>query len=232
MPLRNIHLTVLWPLFPVLIAISFWFGVKAGGDNLLKNDTARSGMGSLERAGSVEQAQWVIQSWKEKAPDRRTKSETDNPNLLSSILSNDGLMLTEVAKRSLVFDFFFILFYSSSLAVACLLAATHIAVRRPQEMSRLVEHGIRLAYAQILTASFDVLENIALWMMLRGSTFGLWPLLAYGGSVVKYILVAISLVYVLIAFVFWVVDHSHHPSSERAARQGDSVNAFSAASTD
>jgi uncharacterized membrane protein len=232
MPLRNIHLTVLWPLFPVLIAISFWFGVKAGGDNLLKNNTARSGMGSLERAGSVEQAQWVIQSWKEKAPDTRTKSQIDNPNLLSSILSNDGLMLTEVAKRSLVFDLFFILFYSSALAVACLLAATHMAVRRPQEMSRLVEHGIRLAYAQILTATFDVLENVALWMMLRGSKFGLWPLLAYGCSVAKYILVAISLVYVLIAFIFWVIDHSHHPSSTRAAQPGDSVNAFSAASTD
>lgn len=230
MPLRPIHLTILWPLFPVLIAFGFWFGVKAGGDNLLKNNTARSGIGSLERAGSVEQAQWIIQSWKEKAPDRRTKSEIDNPNLLSSILSNDGLPLTEVAKRSLVFDLFFIIFYSCALAVACLLAAAHIAVRRPKEALLLVDHGIRLAYAQILTATFDVLENIALWLMLRGSTFGLLPLVAYGCSIAKYILVTISLVYVLIAFVFWVIDHSHHPSSQ-SATQGDSLNPFSVATT-
>src|ERR1044072_826799 len=102
MPLRDKHLVILWPLFPALIAFGFWFGVKAGGDNLLKNKTALSGIGSLERAGNVKQAQWIIESWNYKAPDSRTQSEIEHPNFISSILSNDGRMLTEVAKRSLV----------------------------------------------------------------------------------------------------------------------------------
>lgn len=224
MPLREKHLSILWPLFPALVAISFWFGVKAGGDNLLKNKTARHGIGSLERAGSVPQAQWIIQSWNQKAPDRRTQSEIKDPKFLS-FFSNDGRMLTEVAKRSLVFDLFFILFYASTLAVACLLAAAQIAVRRrKQEESRLVAAGIRLAYAQIITASFDLLEDFALWRMLSGSTWKIWPWVAYGCSVAKWAFVAISLTYVLIAFVFWVIDHRQ--DQQRAGDGGNTVTTF------
>lgn len=207
MPLRDKHLSILWPLFPALIAISFWFGVKAGGDNLLRNPIARWGMGSLERAGSVPEAQRIIQSWNQKVPDRRTQSEINNPRFFS-FLSNDGRMLTEVAKRSLVFDLFFIVFYASTLAVACLLAATQIAVRRrKQEESRLVTAGIRLAYAQVITASFDLLENLALWRMLSGQNWKIWPWLAYVCSIAKWTSVVISLTYVLIAFIIWVSDH-------------------------
>ena len=218
MPLRDKHLSVLWPLFPALIAISFWFGVKAGGDNLLRNKTAPYGIGSLERAGSVSQAQLIIKSWNRKAPDRRTQSEMDNPNFLSSILSNDGRMLTQVAQRSLVFDLFFIIFYSSAMAVACLLAATQIAVRRPKQGSRLVAVGISLAYLQILTAGFDLLGDLALWGMLAGSNWRLWPWVAYSCSITKYALLAISFMYVLTAFVFWMIDHRPHPLSVRPAR--------------
>jgi len=218
MPLREKHLSILWPLFPALIAISFWFGVKAGGDNLLKNKTALSGIGSLERAGSVEQAQLIIQSWNRKASDKRTQSQIENPTFFSSILSNDGRMLTEVAKRSLLFDLCFIIFYSSAIAVACLLAATQIAVRRlKQDSSHLVTVGIRLAYFQIFTATFDILEDFALWRMLSGATLRLWPWVAYGCSIAKYVLVLISLMYVFIAFVIWVIDHRPQAASESAA---------------
>lgn len=219
MPLHDKHLSILWPLFPVLIAISFWFGVKAGGDNLLKDKkTALSGMGSLERAGNLEQAQWIIQSWNKRVPDSRPQNEIEHQRWISSVLSNDGRLLTEVAKRSLVFDLFFIFFYSTSMAVACLLAAAEIAVRRPKENSHLVAIGIRLAYLQILTASVDVMEDFALWRMLSGSTFRFWPWIAFTCSVGKYILLAISLSYVCIAFVFWVVDHKRRRSRMRAAR--------------
>ncbi|HUS11107.1 MAG TPA: hypothetical protein VMZ30_11635 [Pyrinomonadaceae bacterium] len=229
MPLREKHLRILWPLIPALIAISFWFGVKAGGDNLLKNKTALSGIGSLERAGGVEQAQWIIQSWNQKAPDRRTQSQIEKPNFLASILSNDGRMLTEVAKRSLLFDLFFIFFYSSAMAVACLLAATEIAVRRPKrESSNLVAVGICLAYLQILTATIDMLEDLALWRMLSGATSRLWPWVAYSCSIAKYVLLAISLMYVLTAFVFWVIDHRQHQLSARRQRKRNDLQTASA----
>jgi hypothetical protein len=217
MPLQDKHLSILWPLFPVLIAISIWFGVKAGGDKLLKNQTARSGIGSLERAGSLQEAQKVIASWNHVAPERRTPREIENSNFLTRILSNDGRLLTSIARRSLVFDLFFILFYTSALAVACLLASTEIAVRRNKTESRLVALGIRLAYFQILTGGFDGLEDLALWRMLQGSVCPFWPPFAYVCSVVKYILIAASLLYVLIACIFWVIDHKQHQASKPRA---------------
>jgi hypothetical protein len=218
MPLRDQHLSILWPIFPVLIALSLWFCVKAGGDNLLKNNrTAPSGIGSLERAGTLQQAQHIIKSWNRKAPDKRTQSDTENQNFITEQLSNDGRMLTDVAKRSLVFDLFFISFYATAMAVACLLAATEIAVRRRKEGSRLVKLGIRLAFLQLVTAGFDVVENFALWRMLSNSSLHLWPGLAYVCSIGKYALLTISLVYCFIAFVFWAFDHTHPVKKRRVA---------------
>lgn len=216
MPLRDIHLSVLWPLFPVLIAIGLWFGVKAGGDNLLKTREAPEGIGSLERAGSVDEAQRIIASWNHMAPERRTPREIDNSNFITLIISNDGRLLTSVAKRSLVFDLFFIVFYASTLAVACLLAATEIAVRRRKSESRLVSVGIRLAYLQVVTASMDVLENFGLWRMLKNSTSEFWPQLAYTCSIAKYVLIIISLLYVFIAYLFWIAAYKQHPNNPRA----------------
>jgi hypothetical protein len=218
MPLRAEHLSVLWPLFAFLIATGLWLGVKAGGDRLLKNEDAPSGIGSLERAGSVVEAQKTISSWNQKAPDERTRSQIKNPSLLFRLFSYEGRMLTSVAKRSLVFDLFFILFYSSAMAVACLLAATEIAIRRrKQTASRLVRLGIRLASLQVVTAGVDILENFALWRMLSSSTLGLWPILAYVCSIAKWTLVAVSVLYVLLAFIFWLVDARHTPKRQAKA---------------
>src|SRR5215510_3350628 len=212
MPLRDELLSILWPLFPVLIAISLWFGVKAGGDNLLRNKTAISGIGSLERAGTVDEARKIISSWNQRAPERRSQIEIKNESFLSRFLSNDGRMLTSVARRSLIFDLFFIVFYTSVMAAACLLAATEIALRRDKQKSRLVSLGIKLAYIQLLTAGADLIEDVALWRMLSNSTSRLWPWLAYVCSWTKYALVATSLVYILLAFIFWVVDNRRHPA--------------------
>lgn len=208
MRLHEEYLSTLWPLLPVLIAISLWFGVKAGGDNLLKNETARSGIGSLQRAGKLEQARWIIASWEERAPERRSQAEIDKQGWLSRLLSNEGRMLTDVARRSLVFDFFFIVFYATAMAVACLLAATEIEFRSRTRRSRLINFGICLAWMQIVTALSDVVENIALWRVLRNSAaWSIWPPLASFCSYAKYALLAISLCYVFIAFGFWVFDH-------------------------
>jgi hypothetical protein len=212
--LRERYLNILWPILAVLIAVSCWFGVKAGGDNLLKNDYARSGIGSLERAGSVEEARWIISTWNQRVPERRSKSETDNLGAITRLFSNQGLMLTEVALRSLVFDLFFIFFYASAMAVACLLAATEIQCRRRKSKSRLVALGMQLALMQIVTAGFDVVENIALWRMLSAPVRNPWPWIAYVSSIAKFALLAVSLFYIFIAFVIWVIDH-RRPSSRK-----------------
>lgn len=207
MPLHEEYLSTLWPLLPVIIAISLWFGVKAGGDNLLKNETARNGIGSLQRAGTLAQARLIIASWDERAPERRSRAEIDKQSWVSRLLSNEGRMLTDVAKRSLVFDFFFIVFYATAMAVACLLAATEIEFRSRTRRPRLVNFGIHLAWMQIATALFDVVENIALWRVLNSAAWSIWPPMASFCSYAKYALLAISLCYIFIAFAFWVSDH-------------------------
>ena len=212
--MRKEYLSILWPLLTVLIAISLWFGVKAGGDNLLHNDTARSGIGSLERAGSAAEAESIIRSWNRQVPDWRSQTDIKEQGSLSRVFTNQGRKLTEVATRSLVFDLFFIGFYASAMAVACLLAATEIAVRSRKRRPRLVALGIKLASLQLVTAGFDVVENFALWRMLSDSVTNPWPWLAYACSIAKLSLVAFSLFYIFIAFGFWVVDHRRRPVSK------------------
>lgn len=209
--MREGYLSILWPLLPVLIAISCWFGVKAGGDNLLQNDTARSGIGSLERAGTVKEAQAIIDSWKHQVPERRSQADIEKQYAVSRWFSNQSRMLTEVAKRSLLFDLFFIVFYASAVAVACLLAATEIHCRSRKPKRRLVALGMKLARLQIVTAGFDLIENAALWRMLSAPLSNPWPWIAYVSSIAKFTLLAVSLFYVFIAFVFWVIDHRRRP---------------------
>ena len=209
--MRERYLSILWPLLTVLIAISLWFGVKAAGDNLLKNDTARSGIGSLERAGNAAEAQRIIASWNRQVPDFRSQADTKQESLLSRVMTNQGRKLTEVAKRSLVFDLFFIGFYASAVAVACLLAATEIAVRSRKRRPRLVALGIKLASLQFVTAGFDVIENFALWRMLSGSVKNPWPAVAYFCSMAKFSLLAVSFFYIFLAFGFWMIDHRRRP---------------------
>lgn len=220
MPLREGYLSILWPLLPVLIAISCWFGVKAGGDNLLTSDTvAPWGIGSLARAGSVKEAQLIIASWDHRVPDWRRQTDAENKSWFSSFLSgisrffsNQGLMRTQVARQSLVFDLFFISFYTSAMAVACLLASTEIHCRSRKRKPRLVALGIKLALVQIVTAGFDLVENLALWRMLSARPVSNpWPWIAYVCSIAKFSLLAVSLLYILIAFVFWLVDHKRPP---------------------
>ncbi len=209
--MRERYLSILWPLLPVLIAISCWFGVKAGGDNLLENDTARSGIGSLQRARSVQEAQAIVDSWQHQVPERRSQADIDKQYAVTRWFSNQGRMLTEVAKRSLLFDLFFILFYTSVVAVACLLAATEIHCRSRKPKPRLVGVGLRLARLQFLTIGFDLIENIAVWRMLSAPVSSPWPWIAYHSSVAKFTVLAVSLFYVFIAFVFWVIDHRRRP---------------------
>ncbi|HEX5876477.1 MAG TPA: hypothetical protein VFY60_17655 [Pyrinomonadaceae bacterium] len=195
----------------MLIAISCWFGVKAGGDNLLENDTAQSGIGSLQRAQSVKEAQAVIESWQQQVPERRSQADIEKQYAVTRWFSNQGRTLTEVAKRSLLFDLFFILFYTSVVAVACLLAATEIHCRSSKPKPRLVRLGLRLARLQILTVAFDLIENVAVWRMLSAPVSNPWPWIAYHSSVAKFTVLAVSLFYVFIAFIFWVIDHRRRP---------------------
>ena len=172
----------LWPAIALVIAINLWLGIKAGGDNLLENPTARWGIVSLEMAGTVDKAKAILQGWARKSP--------------------EGIPLRTIALRSLIYDCVFLVLYTATLAMACLIAAALIDTRHPK-LARmgLAKMGRGLAHLQGVVAALDTVENIALWRMLRASGSYVWPALAKSCAVPKFALIAITSTYILIVFV-------------------------------
>jgi hypothetical protein len=198
LPLKYLRSSALWPAVALLIALNLWLGIKAGGDRLLTNTVATQGIVSLETAGSAERAGAIILSW------------TKTP---------DGISLRSVALHSLIYDGFFIIFYTITLALGCFIAAGIIEVRhRKLKDLGLVKLGLILARLQVLTAALDFLEDIALWRMLSNSTSSLWPSLARWCAIPKFALIAVSLLYILLAFIFRLGEsHQRRPSRQRQA---------------
>jgi hypothetical protein len=179
---KCLNSTFLWPAIALVIAINLWLGIKAGGDNLLENPSARWGIVSLEMAGTTERAKVILQSWTRKSP--------------------EGIPLRAIASRSLVYDYFFMIFYTATLAMACLIAATVIETRH-QQLKGLgfTKLGTALARLQAVILILDALENIALWRMLRGSGSDIWPVLAKACAIPKFGLIAATFAYILFVFV-------------------------------
>jgi hypothetical protein len=193
LPLKYLRSSVLWSVVALLIAINLWLGIKAGGDNLLNNLTAPRGIISLETTGSVESARKIIQSWNKNTPGE--------------------IPLRSIALRSLIYDYIFIVFYTFTLALVCLIAAGVFNANH-EKLNRLglVKLGVGLARLQIVTAALDAIENIALWRMLRDSTLSIWPLLARWCALPKFGLIAVSFIYILLAFIFWIGEsHKRKP---------------------
>ncbi|HEX8747235.1 MAG TPA: hypothetical protein VF717_08540 [Pyrinomonadaceae bacterium] len=186
----------LWPLIALLIAINLWLGIKAGGDNLLRNSAAPNGIISLEVAGSMGAAEAIMQSWNRLLPDGTT-------------------LLLDVARQSLKWDYVFILFYTITLALGCLISASIIDTRH-EKLKRLglVKVGWMLICSQVLVAALDATENVALWMVLHGSKSNSWPVLSKWCAVPKFGLIGISFFYMFLTFIIWIGEsHKRRPFS-------------------
>ncbi|MDX6574650.1 MAG: hypothetical protein QOE96_603 [Blastocatellia bacterium] len=173
----------LWPAIALVIAINLWLGIKAGGDNLLEiPPAARWGIVSLEMAGTVDKAKAILQVWARKSP--------------------EGIPLRTIALHSLIYDCGFLVLYTATLAMACLISATLIDTRHPK-LARmgLAKLGRGLAHLQGVVAALDTVENIALWRILRSSGLYVWPALAKACAVPKFALIAITFTYILVVFV-------------------------------
>jgi len=181
---RCLNSTFLWPAIALVIAINLWLGIKAGGDNLLENPIARWGIVSLEVAGTTDRTKAILQSWAPKSP--------------------EGIQLRTIALRSLIYDCVFLVLYTATLAMACLIAATLIETRHPK-LARMgfATLGRGLAHLQGVVAALDTVENIALWRILRvrASGFYVWPVLAKSCAIPKFGLIAAACTYILFVFV-------------------------------
>jgi hypothetical protein len=98
------------------------------------------------------------------------------------------------AGLNLGLDYLFMVAYSSTIALGCVLVARSFSPRV----------GLLLAWAQFGAAMLDAVENYALIQVLLGSQQASWPTVARWCAIPKFLIVAAGLVYVGIGVVLGV----------------------------
>ena len=124
------------------------------------------GVISFELAGELSLAQSMVESW--------------------------GQTGQVYAGLSLGLDYVFLIAYSSSIALGCVLVARNLSSR----VDFLSSVGALVAWAQFGAALLDAAENFALIQVLLGSQQAMWPAVARWCAIPKFLIVAAGLVYV------------------------------------
>ena len=140
-------------------------------DTPLKNEVAASGIVSFEFAGDLSHAQKMVESWGRK-----------------------GRIAAGV---SLGLDYLFLLTYAGSIGMGCVLVARSVS-KRARQLSSV---GVLLAWALLVAALLDAVENYALIRVLLGSNLAIWPKVAKWSAIPKFTIVAAGLAYILIGAV-------------------------------
>ena len=130
----------------------------------------------FELAGSVDKAAQIINAWNE--PDRIR------------------------AGFSLGFDYLYMPVYSTTIALACILAAS-VLIRNAWRM-----FGLLLAWGLWLAAICDATENLALFTVLLGNNVAPYPQMAQICATIKFGLILAGLLYVVVGVVLRVVRRS------------------------
>jgi hypothetical protein len=141
------------------------------------------GIVSLQFAHTVERSQEIISSW--------DKSARDN------------------AQSGLLLDFLFPVCYSTALTIVCFWAASLFRERGYRKAGWLAS---LVAWAQWPAAAFDYVENIALWMQLRGPIADPWPRIAFYCATIKFLLVAAGLCLLVAALIVWAFRFRARPA--------------------
>jgi hypothetical protein len=132
----------------------------------LNTEAAPMGIISFELAGELSLARRMVESW--------------------------GSMGRVYAGLNLGLDYLFMVAYSSSIALGCILVARSLSRR----VGFLFPVGVLLAWAQFGAALLDALENYALIQVLLGSQQASWPVVARWCAIPKFLIVATGLAYV------------------------------------
>jgi hypothetical protein len=133
----------------------------------LKTDQAPQGIISFELAGSVDKARKIIAAW-------------------------EAARMADRAFFSLKLDFAWIPCYSTTLSIACAWAFEQIASRGWDALARC---GIPLAWAQWLAGALDVVENVALLIVLKGRVTWFSTRSAQLAAILKFALGLVGLAY-------------------------------------
>jgi hypothetical protein len=127
----------------------------------------------FELAGSVPQAQAIVDVW----------SETDRIR----------------AGFSLGFDYLYMPVYSTTIALACVMAAS--VVKRRAWLTL----GLLLAWGLWIAALCDATENLALFSILLGNNVPPLPQIAQICATIKFGLIGLGLLYVIVGVVVKVL---------------------------
>ena len=141
------------------------------------------GIVSLQLAHTAERSQEIIGSW--------------------------GTAARDNAQSGLLLDFLFPLCYSTALTIVCFWAAALFRERGYWKTGWLAS---LVAWAQWPAAAFDYVENIALWVQLRGTVADPWPRIAFYCATIKFLLVAAALGVLVAALIVWILRLRSRPA--------------------
>jgi hypothetical protein len=188
-PIQVLTRTKRGVLFGVTLVIGFvlWYALQQL-DVPLETREARWGIVSLELSGTVERSQEIVDSWKGTALDN--------------------------ARSGLLLDFIFPLCYSTVMTIACFWAASMFHERGFRKTAWL---ATTVAWLQWPAAVCDYVENVALWVQLRGPIQDPWPAIGRDSAIIKFTLIGIGFCVVAAAAVIVVLRRRAQPAQAPAA---------------
>lgn len=147
----------------------------------LKTEAAPGGIISYEFARDLEGARRVLASW---GPEARV-----------------------FAGLNLGLDYLFMVAYACAIGLGCVLVA-----RRLGRWNRgLAALGVVLSWGQWIAALLDATENYALIRLLLGSERALWPALAYGCALPKFLIVGVGILFVALGSILSILIAGRRP---------------------
>lgn len=152
-------------------------------DALLKTAEAPLGIISYELAKTVENTEAILTSWE----------------------AVDGAM--ESAEWSLWFDYIFIITY---VFLLCLLIRSVLRFVWTDEESQRHKLGIVLIRMVIFAGVLDMVENFALLQMFYNGVQAHWANLAFVAALLKFLKIALGILYVLVGFTFFLLKKNTH----------------------
>ncbi|HEX4070778.1 MAG TPA: hypothetical protein VHX68_06395 [Planctomycetaceae bacterium] len=163
-------------LFVAALVFGFvlWYALRSL-DAPLVRPQSQMGIVSLQLAHTPERSQEILAAW--------DKSAREN------------------AQSGLLLDFLFPVCYSTALTIVCFWAAALFRDRGYRKTGWL---AASIAWLQWPAALFDYVENIALWVELRGTVADPWPAIAFYCASIKFLLIAAAFCILVAAVVIWI----------------------------
>jgi hypothetical protein len=128
----------------------------------------------------------------------------------SAILNAWNQIARIQAGFNLGFDYLYMPFYSTTIALACVWAAGVMGGNRLWH-----NMGILFAWGLWLAAIFDAVENYALLTMLMGMVVNPYPFIATMCASIKFSLILLGLVFCAIAVIIRIINPNKKPQKVR-----------------